>query len=208
MSFLETPRFPEDISFGSSGGPQYRTAKTIVHSGHEQRNILWAYPLHRYNAAYGVNNKSQLDALIEFFHAVAGMGHGFRFKDWHDYKSCISTGTLAFTDQVIGTGDGAETEFQLKKTYTKGALSRVRLITKPVSATTVIGINGVQQMSGWTVDTTTGVVTFSSPPGNTLPVTAGFEFDVPCRFDTDFLDVGIEDVLASRANAPVAEIRV
>ena len=38
---------------------------------------------------------------------------------------------------------------------------------------------------GWTADVSTGVVTFLSPPSVGANLTAGFEFDVPVRFDTD-----------------------
>ena len=211
MSFLETPRFPDDISYGSSGGPSYNTTIVPFKSGAESRNINWAKSRYRYDVGYGVRTQAQLYSLIEYFHAVAGKGHGFRYKDWSDWNSSgdqTHGATVSDTDQTIGTGDGVETDFQLIKTYTKGALSRSRTITKPESGTVVVALNGTPQASGWSVDTATGIVTFTTPPGNTVVVTAGYKFDVPVRFDTDELPVMFEDYELQSANVPLVEIRV
>jgi uncharacterized protein (TIGR02217 family) len=141
------------------------------------------------------------------------MAYGFRFKDWSDFKSCNTASTPNFMDQVIGTGDAVEADFQLSKTYTKGAFSRSRDITKPVAGTVLISINGVQKLEGdgtypWSVDTATGIVTFSStvPPDGEV-VRAGYEFDVPVRFDSDKLSVNYEFYQAGSANVPLVEIR-
>ena len=42
-----------------------------------------------------------------------------------------------------------------------------------------IAFGGLKQASGGSVDTTTGLVTFSAAPGSGVAITAGFEFDVP-----------------------------
>lgn len=52
-----------------------------------------------------------------------------------------------------------------------------------------IYLNAVLQVSGYTVDHTTGVVTFSVAPGAGVAVSSDFDFDVPVRFDTDLLSV-------------------
>ena len=41
MAFVEV-QFPTDISYGSSGGPEYATDIVATNSGYEQRNINWA----------------------------------------------------------------------------------------------------------------------------------------------------------------------
>lgn len=185
----------------------YNTTVLALGSGEERRNQNWQYPKHAYDVSYGVRTQALLESLIEFFHAVAGRAYGFRYLDPHDYKSCLVAATPAFGDQVIGTGTGALTTFQLKKTYTKGANSRVRLIKKPVLNSVLIGKNGANQTSGWSVNTTTGVVTFDSAPANGHVVTAGYEFDVPCRFDVDQLSVVLEDIKAASTQIPVVETR-
>lgn len=208
MSFIETPRFPEDVSYGSTGGPNYRTDVVQLAGGAEARNSRWSYPLHRYDVAFGVRTQLQLETLLDYFHAMGGRLHGFRFKDWGDFKSNSATLSPADTDQVIGTGDAAETDFQLVKVYTTGSLSRTRVITKPVSGTVVVALDGVPQGSGWSVDTTTGVVSFVSPPGSSVVVSAGFEFDVPARFGIDSLVTNWEAwQIHAGIEVPVQEIR-
>ncbi len=69
-------------------------------------------------------------------------------------------------------------------------------------------MNGVEQMTGWSVDTTTGSVTFNAVPSAGVAITAGFEFDVPVRFDTDTLDVTLDiERLGSITSIPLLEIR-
>jgi uncharacterized protein (TIGR02217 family) len=77
-----------------------------------------------------------------------------------------------------------------------------------VAGTVRIALGGVEQPSGWSVNTTTGVVTFGSAPGAGVAVTAGFEFDVPVRFDTDVLDVRLDlERLGSITSIPLLELR-
>ena len=62
--------------------------------------------------------------------------------------------------------------------------------------------------SGYTVDHATGLVTFSAPPVSGTTISAGFEFDVPVRFDTDMLDVTLDiERLGSITSIPLIEVR-
>lgn len=199
MAFIET-RFPTDISYGSSGGPEYSTDVVITQSGYEQRNANWSQARASYNVAHGVKTQAQLDALIAFFRARKGRADGFRFKDWTDYK---------VTAQNIGTGNGIATLFQLVKTYVNGSVTETRTISKPVSGTVNIYKNSVLQTSGYTLNTTTGQVTFSVAPANAVAITADFEFDVPARFDTDRLSATLDSYgVRSWRDIPIIEIRV
>ena len=199
MAFHEI-RFPDDIAYGASGGPEFATTIVTMASGYEQRNINWQAARGRWDVASGLKNQTQLDTLLAFFRGRKGRAHGFRFKDWSDFKA---------TGQLIGTGDGANKTFQLVKNYTSGAGSESRIIKKPVSGTTKIYLNGVQLMSGWSVSSSTGLVTINTAPGNGVPVTADFEFDVPVRFDTDRMAVTIEFFnLHQWSGIPIVEIRV
>ena len=207
MAFHEV-RFPDNISRGARGGPERRTQIVELASGDEERNASWANSRRRYDVAYGIRRADDLAAVVAFFEARNGRLYGFRFKDWADYKSCAPSQTPGPTDQIIGTGDGTTTDFQLVKAYTSGAQSWARAITKPVAGTVRVAINGTEQTSGWSVDTTTGVVSFDSAPAAGATITAGFAFDVPVRFDTDTLDVtlGVER-LGSITSIPLLEIR-
>ena len=97
---------------------------------------------------------------------------------------------------------------RLSKRYTSGAQTWTRSIAKPVTGTVRIALGTVEQMSGWTLDATTGVVTFTTAPGSGVVIRAGFEFDVPVRFDSDSLDVTLDvERLGSITSIPLLEIR-
>ncbi len=207
MAFHEV-RFPDDISRGARGGPERRTQIVELASGDEERNASWANSRRRYDAAYGIRRADDLAAVVAFFEARIGRLYGFRWKDWADYKSCLPSQTPAATDQTIGAGDGATTAFQLMKSYVSGAQTWTRTITKPVAGTVLVTIDGVEATSGWSVDTTTGLVTFTTAPAAGAAITAGFEFDVPVRFDTDTLDVTLDiERLGSITSIPLIEVR-
>ena len=208
--FLESPRFPEDISYQSRGGPRYSTAIVSVRSGAETRNQNWTYPLHMYDAAKENRSIAQIEALLNHFHVCAGMYYGFRYKDWIDYKSipASSSGSISATDQLLGIGDGTTVTFQLRKAYTIGPVTRYRKITKPVAGTVVVAIASVPQASGWTIDTTTGIITFATAPANGDAISAGFEFDVPVRFASDEFMTSWVDYGVLSASIPLQEIRL
>jgi uncharacterized protein (TIGR02217 family) len=94
------------------------------------------------------------------------------------------------------------------KRYVSGSQTWVRTIAKPVAGTVCVALSGVEQAAGWSVDTTTGLVSFSAAPAAGVAVTAGFAFDVPVRFDTDRLDVTLDiDRLGSITSIPLVEVR-
>jgi uncharacterized protein (TIGR02217 family) len=207
MAFHEV-RFPDNISRGARGGPERRTQIVELASGDEERNASWANSRRRYDVAYGIRRADDLALVVAFFEARNGRLHGFRTKDWADYKSCLPSQAITPTDQQIGTGTSSLKTFQLAKLYISGAQSWTRTIAKPVAGTVRIALGVTEQMSGWTVDATTGVVTFTTPPGNGVIIRAGFEFDVPVRFDTDTLDVTLDiERLGSITSIPLLEIR-
>ena len=207
MAFHEI-RFPDNISGGARGGPERRTQVVELASGDEERNASWANSRRRYDVAYGIRRSDDLAAVVAFFEARNGRLFGFRYKDWADYKSSLPSQATTPTDQQIGTGTGILTAFQLAKRYTSGAQVWTRTIAKPVAGTVRLALNGVEQMSGWTMDATTGVVIFAAAPAAGVAITAGFEFDVPVRFDTDMLDVTLDiERLGSITSIPLLEIR-
>ncbi len=194
---------------GYTGGPERRTEIATLGSGFEERNSPWAHSRRRYNAGSGVKTFDDLHNVIAFFEARMARLHGFRWKDRADYKSVAPSGSVTASDQTIGTGDGATTAFQLTKTYISGSQSYARNIKKPVAGTVLIALDGVAQSSGWSVDTSTGIVTFDTAPLAAAAITAGFEFDVPVRFDTDGLSVNLDNFNAGEIpSIPILEVKV
>lgn len=200
-------RFPTAISFHSSGGPTRKTEIVTLGSGYEERNAVWANSRRRYDVGYGMKTLDDVHTVIAFFEARMARLYGFRLKDFTDCKSCSPNADITPLDQNIGTGDGAATTFQLAKTYASGSASWQRIVKKPVSATTRIAFNGTEQLSGFTVDTTAGIVTFASAPGAGVAITAGFEFDTPVRFDSDQLSINLANFAAGEIpSIPIVEI--
>ncbi|RKF12969.1 TIGR02217 family protein [Roseovarius spongiae] len=209
MGFHEI-RFPANLSFGALGGPHRHTDIVTLANGHEERNTPWAHSRRRYDAGVAMRSLDDIETLIAFFEARQGQIHGFRWKDWSDYRTCGGARVPEYTDVTIAHGDDVTPVFPLVKTYRSGEQGYARPITKPVRGTVRIGIGGDEQQEGihYEVDTATGLVTFAHPPNDGEPITAGFEFDVPVRFDTDRLEVSIASFRAGEApSVPVVEIR-
>lgn len=208
MSFHEAT-FPARLAFGSTGGVERRTEVVTLASGWERRSTPWAHGRRRWLIGAGVRSLDDAAALVTFFEARRGRLYGFRFRDFADCRSGAPSAGPTPVDQVLGTGDGVRTAFQLIKRYGDGPDAVVREIRKPVAGTVSVGVGGLARPDGWSVDATTGVVAFASPPAVGAVVTAGFEFDTPARFDTDRIDVTLESFDAGRVVAvPLVEIRI
>jgi uncharacterized protein (TIGR02217 family) len=200
-------RFPPDISYGSTGGPMRRTDVVTLRSGSEERNSIWSGSLRRYDAGYGVRTFADLAAVVAFWEERSGRLYGFRWKDHMDCHSTVPTASVTPLDQAIGTGNGSKTAFQLTKTYGAAYAPWTRVIRKPVNGTVRVAVAGTELMSGWSVDVTTGIVTFSSAPALGAAITAGFEFDVPARFDTDQITINISYFQAGQIQSiPIMEL--
>ena len=202
-------RFPTAIAFGATGGPERKTDIVSLASGYEERNSRWANSRRSYNAGYGVRSLDDIHAVIAFFEERRGRLYGFRWKDRTDFQSCAPGAAPTATDQTIGTGDGAALTFQLAKTYGGSHAPWTRTIAKPVAGSVHVAVDGTPLTSGWSVDTTTGQVTFTSAPANGAAITGGFQFDVPVRFDTDKLEINLTNFAAGEVpSIPLVEIRL
>lgn len=205
MAFHEI-QFPTSISRGSSGGPRRFTDIVTLRSGHEERNSIWLNSRRIYDAGLGLRDINDVYDALAFFEGRRGRLHGFRWKDWSDYKSGKPGDAITDTDQTIGTGDGSVVDFQLVKSY-DSVNPYSRDIKKPVASTIEIALDGIST-SAFSVDTTTGIVTMDSPPGVGVSVSAGFEFDVPVRFDTEELLINVDTFMAGTVPAiPIIEVR-
>lgn len=225
MSFHDV-RFPTDISYGSAGGPGFKTDIVALQSGSEHRVSKWSSARRMYDVSYGVKSYAQLANVQEFYLGREGSAHGFRFKDWLDYTSS-TPGTLSptFQDIQVGTASGFGTlQFQLVKRYTSGSTTFVRNITKPVANSVRVGVEGLSgtpveiEASGtlhpdgntitWSVNTTTGVLTVNTLFPSQI-VYAGFEFDVPVRFadsNDEILQMRFDDFSSGSSRLELVEL--
>jgi uncharacterized protein (TIGR02217 family) len=195
MSAFHEVLFPLKLAFGAAGGPERRTDVVTLGSGREERNTPWAHARRRYDVGGAVSSLDDLHELIAFFEARRGRLHGFRFRDFADWRSGAPSTAPSALDQSIGIGDGAQTAFQLIKAY--GDYQRP--IRKPVDDSVLIAVNGVAlSPSAFAVNYTTGTVAFLAAPAAGHAITAGFAFDTPVRFDTDRLEASLDGFGAGR----------
>ncbi len=196
-----------DVERGAQGGPGFKTTVLVLSSGFEKRNKDWERVRGRWDLSYGLDKKSNQEKVLAFFHVSEGRLNGFRFKDWTDFQ--IGSDTPADAPQEIAVTNGTNAQYQVKRRYTiTGPITFDRSTTRLVAGTARVFLDAVEQVSGFTVDVDTGVVTFSVAPtvGQSLGIIC--EFDVPVRFDIDQLDLSAErDDVFSFPNVPVVELR-
>lgn len=194
MAFIET-RLNDTVRYGFSGGPRFSTRIVTLTNGAERRNRKWSRALWSYKAPYNRMTPELYAQIYAAFLAAGGMADGFRFKDWADYSA---------TGEALGAAPAGTTDpVQLVKTYAFGSANYVRNIIKPVAGTVIVYLGG-SPVAG-TVDTTNGEFTPSAAWGSGA-LTGDFEFDVPVRFDTDYLPWDYEDFRRLSADIPLMEL--
>lgn len=176
-TFLETPRFPDDIAFWAEGGAGFKTVVTTSTSGREKRNSLWQYAMGKWK----VNNVSRtvfvpqaynVAQIRNFFRAMKGQAFGFRFRDWTDYQDegagIVGQPFSNFSASnfvPVGAGTGGPS-YQMYKVYSENPFADYRVVQKPFNGGGLqVQRNGVNVTQGsaagdCSIDTTTGIVTF------------------------------------------------
>ena len=205
MLFLESPSFPEALAVHTTVGLSFQTEIVQLGSGGEERNACWSEPLRRYDIASPALPRQELLSLQAFFQGVQGRLLPFRFRECLDYSS--STGPVRPTDQVLGQGDGVTSRFTLIKTTAVGEQKRVRRIQKPVARTVVVAADGVL-CDTVIIDNEAGWVIFPEPPPEGSSITAGFLFDVPCRFASDDLCITLHTADLGSVALSLIEVRL
>lgn len=205
-SFMDDVVFPEHISKGSVGGPDWPAEIVELASGREERNTPLAAPRRSYDARYGVRRPNEAYEILQLYYAAMGRLRGFRFKDWTDYRSGAPTTPVTALDQALGVGDGIATTFPLRKRYGVGISTFERRITRPRSAI-LLAADGVPIASGVTLDVTTGTVTFDVPPAPGVALSWGGTFDVPVRFDCALSQVEMSGPISGIPSIFLKELR-
>ena len=187
MSFHEV-RFPAALELRFAvGGPMRRTEVVTLANGHEERNTPWAHSRRQLRRRGSRCRRSDdLDTvLIAFFEARRGQLHGFRWKDWADYKSSQPS-----ADVVCATDQSARLRRWQRGRVPAGqdlclrrSPATTRPIQKPVTGSVLVNVGGVAQQAEGTDFTLD-----SRRPGvhhlcylrraTVVEVTAGYEFDV------------------------------
>jgi uncharacterized protein (TIGR02217 family) len=188
IAFLET-QFDPGIIYESKYSLRFLTDLIRQGDGLEQARVCWEQPLVTVTLGSKLLNNEELTYLIDFHTATKGAGKAFRVKDWSDYRVTGSpvAPVVPQNEDSLSIGNGTTQTWQLIKRY-QTDLEIVGLnhwvdrpITKPVPGTVKIYVNGVETLTGWSVDTTNGLLTTTL----TGAITWDGEFDVPVAFDQD-----------------------
>ncbi len=176
--------FPECPGFGFTVEPKYLTKATEGEGGQESIKQRWDHPLSFFTAVpTGNRDANVIQTLLNFWHAVGGTSNRFRFKDWADYKSCKTNQTPTALDQPFEIVDA--THYLMIKQYMAGSLLQNRVIYRPVGSTIVVANTVGAVQTDWTLNEMTGILV---PGGGFVgtPGSWGGEFDLPCRFLTEY----------------------
>ncbi|AMK19329.1 DUF2460 domain-containing protein [Sphingobium sp. MI1205] len=181
MAFINE-HLPHEVEIGAIRRDVEDIEIVTTDGGWEVRNARASQSLREFDISFptSARDDSIYLAVVAMFKAARGNLHSFRFRDWADYQ---------LTAEVIGTGNGVATAFQLKQSWTVDGVTQSRNITRPVSSLLVYK-NGVQQLSGYSINYATGVLTFSSAPAIGVAVSVTGEFDIPVRFDGPLQTLG------------------
>lgn len=218
--------FNTQVSQGARGGPQFFTTMMVATGGFEKSQANWSAGKCRYDVGHVIESRTKLAYVLAFFRARQGKAYGFLFRDPTDFYAGMiwSANALApsATPEVLPVvGDGSTTAFQLTKTYADSAATVVRTITRPIQTDFVTGASVAptiyQYLAGtWTliasanysVNYTTGVVTFTTAPSVGVQIGWSGQFYVPVRFDTDEMNVTLEAAgVGEWQSIPLVEIR-
>lgn len=195
MTDFHDIRFPLHLAFGSRGGPVRAVDIVQLANGGETRNAKTQHSRRRYNAVAGLKSREQALELLQFFEARYGPLYGFRFRDPLDHDA----------NNRIAVGDGVRTIFPLTKIYGAPPQSYLRRISKPVSGTVRVFVEGVEMAVS--TDHHAGQIQFADAPHEGAEISAQFEFDVPVRFASDALDIVLDDFGAAQIqDIPLIEI--
>lgn len=184
MAFLEI-RFPTNVSYGAMGGAGWSTLVYQSDGGFTLSDPKWATPRGRWTVSHKSRTPSEWATLIALHRLAQGRLNGFRFQDWMDFTTVLTSGVSNGSMNEFAAG-----QFQLQKKYAVTDTANnvtttvFRTIIKPQPNTVTIydGVTNAVIGGGIFIDYTTGIIT-GLTPGHSYYWTG--QFDVPVRFDND-----------------------
>ncbi len=208
MTHFDDVIMPTTVRFGSASIPTTDIQQVHKKSGFRKTNQRRTRQKLILRLIY-LDSIQAISDIMKIWRAMVGPFHTFLCEDALDWNS--TDGKMDFGDESLITafdqpmkntvtggilGDGTTTIFQLAKSYAVGATaSELREITKPISGTVKAGVNAVELTEGgspddFTVDHSTGLVTFANPPGagespTAVSVTGGYRYRLPVHFMED-----------------------
>lgn len=194
-------------SYGYSRRAMYETTVVRASNGFTERNSRWQYPLHVFGLPINNRKQSELETILNYFHAAGGSGNTFDFLDKTEDRSCAISQTPAQDDQTLGTAIASQTDFQLIKNYTIGVVVQSRKIIRPIESSILVEKDTVLQTvtTDYTVEAN-GIIRFVTPMTGGEVVKAGFMFYVPVAFADDEADITIHNYSGAYVGNLVIEL--
>ncbi len=200
MSHYDSVIMPTSVQFRDRAMPMVAVDLIFFDSGYRATNNRWDQYLRTLTVDY-VDKPEQIAAIYDIWMAMTGPANSFLCKDWSDWNSTegrMRAGNETFVtpfDQPLKNtanstlvGDGVTKDFQLVKRYLVGGQGHLRTIKKPKTGSIVAGVNGAST-TAFTVNTATGVLSFTVAPANGVLVTWGGQFWVPVAFTAQQLEM-------------------
>ena len=178
---MTEPLFPALAGLGWSvkRSPVWKTRAQQAISGKETRLADWSYPAWHWALTFdflrATPSAAEFQSLAGFFNQRQGAFGTFLYADADDN---------AVTGQSLGAGDGATVSFQLVRAF--GGFIEPVLAPNVVNAVYLAGV--VQSPSAYSVNPTTGLLTFTAAPASGAAITADFSYYFRCRFAEDTVD--------------------
>jgi len=167
--------------------PTFQTRIQRAVSGRELRALDYPHPLWQFTLVYDFLRDDpgagldELRTLLGFFMLCQGAFGTFLFQDPSDYQ---------VTGQQIGLGNASTAIFQLQRamgTNLPGG-GFLEPIVAPNVASAIYFDGITQDPASYSVDASSGLVTFASAPRSGLIITADFSYYFRCRFIDDKYD--------------------
>jgi uncharacterized protein (TIGR02217 family) len=175
------------LAWSVTKAPIFQTRIQRAASGRELRALDYPFPLWQFTLVFAFLRDNpnagfdELRTLMGFYLSCQGAFGSFLFQDPSDYQ---------VTGQYIAEGDSSTSVFQLQRTMgtslPSGGFAEPTVAPNTVDAIYFDGIT--QDAAGYSVDPSTGLVTFATPPGTGLVITADFSYWFRCRFVDDSYD--------------------
>ena len=134
----------------------------------EYRRLIHPYPVRRFSVAYQLDRDECYADILALYHRAYGKFSGFRAKNFDDYTTAANhRAAPSATDQALALVSAGVYQLQKKYGTDKVGIAvgyPVRILYKPVANTTLVAVGGVSVpvTAMWTVDTTTGRITFAA----------------------------------------------
>lgn len=164
--------------------PSFKTQAQRSVSGRELRATMQQYPLVTFSLKYEFLRDTlatpEVDTLVGFFLARRASFDSFLFSDPDDN---------AVTGMSFGAGNGSTKVFQLSRAFGAGGFTFAEPVQN-LNGTPSIYVAGVLKAAGtdYTISST-GLVTFVTPPANAAALTWTGSYYYRCRFLQDELDM-------------------